>query len=60
MSIMHLNLLLQSIVIGEAHAVYSQLTSERTSNNDTIKELSLKACEYLKPIDKNLRIVEKK
>ena len=40
---MHWTLLLQSVIIGKAQEIFSQLTVEQSSNYDTVKELILKA-----------------
>ena len=39
----HWTLLLQSVVIGKAREIYTQLSVEPSSNYDTVKELILKA-----------------
>ena len=43
----HSTLLLQSVITGEAQEIYTQLTVERSSNYDTVKELILKAYELV-------------
>ena len=39
----HWTLLLQSVIIGKAREIYTQLTVEQSSSYDTVKELILKA-----------------
>ena len=39
----HLTLLLQSVVIGKAREIYTQLSLEQSSDYDKVKELILKA-----------------
>ena len=41
----HWTLLLQSVIIGKAREIYTQLTVEQSSSYDTVKELILKAYE---------------
>ena len=43
----HWTLLLQSVMIGKAREIYTQLTVEQSSNYDTVKELILKAYELV-------------
>ena len=43
----HWTLLLQSIVIGKAREIYTQLSLEQSSDYDTVKELILKAYELV-------------
>ena len=43
----HWTLLLQSVVIGKAHEIYTQLSLEQSSNYDKEKELILKAYELV-------------
>ena len=43
----HWTLLLQSVVIGKAREIYTQLSLEQSSNYDTVKELILKAYELV-------------
>ena len=43
----HWTLLLQSVMIGKAGEIYTQLTVEQSSNYDTVKELILKAYELV-------------
>jgi hypothetical protein len=38
----HWTLLLQSVLIGKAREIYTQLTIEQSSNYDNVKELILK------------------
>ena len=40
-------LLLQSVVIGKAREIYTQLSLEQSSDYDTVKEFILKACELV-------------
>ena len=41
----HWTLLLQSVMIGKAREIYTQLTIEQGIKNDTVKELIIKAYE---------------
>ena len=43
----HWTLLLQSVVIGKAREIYTQLSLEQSSDYDTVKELILKAYELV-------------
>ena len=43
----HWTLLLQSVIIGKAREIYTQLTVEQSSSYDTVKELILKAYELV-------------
>ena len=43
----HWTLLLQSVIIGKARQIYTQLTVEQSSSYDTVKELILKAYELV-------------
>ena len=43
----HWTLLLQSVVIGKAREIYTQLSLEQSSHYDTVKELILKAYELI-------------
>ena len=43
----HWNLLLQSVVIGKAREIYTQLSLEQSSDYDKVKELILKAYELV-------------
>ena len=43
----HWTLLLQSVLIGKAREIYTQLTVEQSSSYDTVKELILKAYEMV-------------
>ena len=43
----HWILLLQSVIIGKAREIYTQLTVEQSSSYDTVKELILKAYELV-------------
>ena len=43
----HLTFLLQSVVIGKAREIYTQLSLEQSSNYDKVKELILKAYELV-------------
>ena len=54
----HWTLLLQSVVIGKAREIYTQLSLEQISDYDKVKELILKA--YERPIGRNLGTAEKK
>ena len=57
----HWTLLLQSVVIGKAREIYTQLSLEQSSDYDKVKELILKAYELvLRPIGRNLETAEKK
>ena len=57
----HWTSLLQSVVIGKAREIYTQLNIEQSSNHDTLKELILRHANlYLKSTDKSLESVEKK
>ena len=38
---------MQSVVIGKAHEIYTQLSLEQSSDYDKVKELSLKAYELV-------------
>ena len=52
---------MQSVVIGKAREIYTQLNIEQSSNHDTLKELILRHANlYLKSTDKSLESVEKK
>ena len=53
----HWTLLLQSVLIGKAREIYTQLGVEQSHHYETVKELILKG--YEKHIDKNLEIVKK-
>ena len=54
-------MLLQSVVIGKAREIYTQLSLEQSSDYDKVKELILKAYELVpEPIGRNLGIAEKK
>ena len=56
----HWTLLLQSVVIGKAREIYTQLSLEQSSDYDKVKELILKAYNWsLKLTGRNLEIVEK-
>ena len=43
----HWTLLLQSVIIGKAREIYTQLTVQQSSSYDTVKELILKAYELV-------------
>ena len=43
----HWTLLLQSVIIGKAQEIYTQLTVEQSSSYDTVKDLILKAYELI-------------
>ena len=43
----HRTLLLQSVIIGKAREIYTQLTVEQSSSYDTVKKLILKAYELV-------------
>ena len=43
----HWTLHLQSVEIGKAREIYTQLTIEQSSNYDTVKELTFKAYELV-------------
>ena len=43
----HWTLLLQSVVIGKAREIYTQLSLEQSSDYDKVKELILKAYELV-------------
>ena len=43
----HWTLLLQSVIIGKAREIYTQLTIQQSSSYDTVKELILKAYELV-------------
>ena len=43
----HWTLLLQSVIVGKAKKIYTQLTVEQSSSYDTVKELILKAYELV-------------
>ena len=51
MAFEHWTLLLQSVVIGKAREIYTQLSIEQSSDYDKVKELILKAYE-LKELQK--------
>ena len=53
----HWTLLLQSVIIGKAREIYTQLTAQLSSSYDTVKELILKAYRLT---GKNLGTVRKK
>ena len=55
----HWTLLLQSVVIGKAREIYTQLSLEQSSDYDKVKEVILKAYESLRPIGRNLGTAEK-
>ena len=52
----HWTLLLQSVLIGKAGEIYTQLGVEQSHHYDTVKELILKSYKH---IEKNLKIVKK-
>ena len=57
----HWTLLLQSVLIGKAREIYTQLDVEQSHHYETVKELILKVMSWSqKPIDKNLEIEKKK
>ena len=57
----HWTLLLQSVIIGKAREIYTQLTVEKSSSYDTVKELILKAYEFVPELKgKHLGTVRKK
>ena len=57
----HWTLLLQSVVIGKARGIYTQLSLEQSSDHDKVKELIFKGYELvLRPIGRNLETAEKK
>ena len=43
----HWTLLLQSVLIGKAREIYTQLSVEHSSNYDNVKELILKGYELV-------------
>ena len=43
----HWALLLQSVIIGKARGIYTQLTVEQSSSYDSVKQLTLKAHELV-------------
>ena len=56
----HWTLLLQSVVIGKAREIYTQLSLEQSSDYDTVKEFILKAYELVpEHTGRNLETVEK-
>ena len=57
----HWTLLLQSVLIGKAREIYTQLGVEQSHHYETVKELILKGNELVPEayIDKNLEIVKK-
>ena len=56
----HWTLLLQSVVIGKAREIYTQLSLEQSSDYDKVKELILKAYELVpEAYRQKLEIVEK-
>ena len=54
----HWTLLLQSVLIGKAREIYTQLGDEQSHHYETVKELILMSWSQ-KHIDKNLEIVRK-
>ena len=56
----HWTLLLQSVLIGKAREIYTQLGVEQSHHYETVKELFSKVMSWSqKHIDKNLEIVKK-
>ena len=57
----HWTLLMQSVVIGKAREIYTQLSLEQSSDYDKVKKLLLKAYELAwRPIGRNLGTAEEK